>query len=131
MITWGELKETVVDLGYEEDDVVNPDEEYGRIVASAANRALSLIYITVIVPLRSYFEGSPEGFEKIDEETTDEDYVIPIPYICEPLLPLLTAHYVWLDDDLTKATIYWNEYDDIKTQIINNLSRQARIVGGF
>ena len=69
---------------------------------------------------------------KITDETEDEDNIY-IPDIIVPLYTLLAAHYAWLDDDITKATIYWNEYDDLKNRLIGNVSRprNAVIIGGF
>lgn len=55
--------------------------------------------------------------KKITEETKDTD-VIETAEETEPLIHLLAAHYVWLDDDQTKATIYYNEYDDLKNSIL-------------
>lgn len=45
----------------------------------------------------------------------DSDYEIPVAYECEPMLPLLTAYYVWLDDDVNVASRWYNEYDQLKT----------------
>lgn len=134
-ITWGEIKNSVTDLGFEDDATV--ESEYDRILVNATNRAASIIYVTVMLPLQSYFENKYGSCKKITtiyldgEDATEDDDLINIPTELEVLLPLLTAHYIWLDDDITKATIYWNEFDDIKTQIINSLSRTAEIVGGF
>lgn len=41
------------------------------------------------------------------------------------LMPLLMAHYVWLDDDERKAVLYWNEYDDLKNQLAPVGARQV------
>ena len=34
---------------------------------------------------------------------------------------------------MTKATLYWNEYDDLKNQILATIMkpRKAKIIGGF
>lgn len=40
------------------------------------------------------------------------------------LMPLLMAHYIWLDDDERKAILYWNEYDDLKNQLAPTGARQ-------
>ena len=54
---------------------------------------------------------------------------LPIEYVCEPLLGLLTAHYVWLDDDERKAVMYWNEFDQLRNEIIGRIMKpRARIV---
>ena len=69
---------------------------------------------------------------KITEDTEDDD-IIDVPYILVPLYTLLAAHYAWLDDDVVKATLYYNQYDSLKNEIITNASRprRAEIIGGF
>ena len=52
----------------------------------------------------------------------DLHYTIEIPRIFEHLLPILTASYIWLDDDAEKADYYMNLYKD-------ELSRLKRSVG--
>ena len=37
-MTWEELKENIIDLGFEEDSIADPDE-YLRIIVKATNRA--------------------------------------------------------------------------------------------
>lgn len=151
-MTWGELKNMLVDLGFEEDSVAS-ESEYGRLIRNSVNRAISIIRSTVILQMSEYLqyeeswgyettETDDDGNEttswtlpktkRITEETED-DSRINFPEILEPLLPLLSAHYIWLDDDLTKATVYWNEYDDMKTQIlaVAKTPRKAVIEGGF
>lgn len=151
-MTWGELKNMLVDLGFEEDSVAS-ESEYGRLIRNSVNRAISIIRSTVILQMSEYLqyeeswgyettETDDDGNEttswtlpktkRITEETED-DSRINFPEILEPLLPLLSAHYIWLDDDLTKATVYWNEYDDMKSQIlaVAKTPRKAVIEGGF
>ena len=115
-ITYKEIKEALVDLGFEIDDEV--ESEYHRVRLNAINRSLNVLWSTVILPNISYFED------------TDETN---LPRILLPLLQLQSAHWLWLDDDLTKATIYWNEYDDLKHQILATIRtpRKAKIIGGF
>ena len=43
------------------------------------------------------------------------------------LIPLLAAHYAWLDDDIQKATMYYNEYDDIKNLLVLDMERPQNI----
>lgn len=63
---------------------------------------------------------------------TQEDFDIQVVYPCEPLVALLAAHYVWLDDDERKAILYWNEYDQLKQEIMEKAFKiKARVVGGF
>ena len=52
----------------------------------------------------------------------DLSYTIDIPRIFEPLLPILTAAYLWLDDDEEKAGYYMNLYKE-------EVSRIKRSVG--
>lgn len=134
-ITYKEIKEALVDLGFEIDDEV--ESEYHRVRLNAINRSLNVLWSTVILPNISYFEDTDDMDE--DEgvtyfgDTPDEDDTVNLPRILLPLLQLQAGHWLWLDDDLTKATIYWNEYDDLKNQIIATIMkpRKAKIIGGF
>lgn len=156
-ITWNELQEQVVDMGFEEDSITD-ETEYGRNVRNAINRSISTIRSTVMPLILSYLKNEEQwGYEE-ENENGIKKWVFPkakrlpssldgydgdleellgkkiaFPEVLEPLLPLLVAHYVWLDDDLTKATIYWNEYDDLKNQIVQacNSPKNCIIVGGF
>ena len=145
-ITYKELKDRMTDLGFEEDDVA--EEEYKRIYMNSFNRAGEIIYGTVMLSIEGYLRDTESGGDividvsddnpnirkitRITDDTEDDD-VIEIPYILVPLYTLLAAHYAWLDDDITKATLYYNEYDSLKNEIIANAnrSRMAEIVGGF
>ena len=134
-ITYKEIKEALVDLGFEIDDEV--ESEYHRVRLNAINRSLNVLWSTVILPNISYFEDTDDMDE--DEgvtyfgDTPDEDDTVNLPRILLPLLQLQAGHWLWLDDDLTKATIYWNEYDDLKNQILATIMkpRKAKIIGGF
>ena len=134
-ITYKEIKEALVDLGFEIDDEV--ESEYHRVRLNAINRSLNVLWSTVILPNISYFEDTDDMDE--DEGVTyfgdepDEDDTVNLPRILLPLLQLQAGHWLWLDDDLTKATIYWNEYDDLKNQILATIMkpRKAKIIGGF
>lgn len=145
-ITYKELKDRMTDLGFEEDDVA--EEEYKRIYMNSFNRAGEIIYGTVMLAIEGYLRDTERGDDvvvdyrdvdpnirqitRITEDTGDDD-IIEIPYIIIPLYTLLAAHYAWLDDDITKATMYYNEYDNLKNEIVANAnrSRMAEIVGGF
>lgn len=141
--TWADLKAELVDLGFEEDSIAS---EYGRIMRNSVNRALDVVYNIVVPQIESYYRITESwGYEDDDtgewtlpkpkhitEETLDTQR-INIADNLMPLIPLLAAHYLWLDDDVTKATLYWNEYDQLKEQIIAvcRQPRKATIEGGI
>lgn len=121
-MTLGELKSQIRDLGFEDDSSM---AEYSSIVNNAINHSLSIINTTVVMPLKAYFKAelSTEDEEwkmpvitPVTEDTPDT-YEVELPEIVQPLIKLLAAHYVWLDDDERKATYYYNEYDDLMNQI--------------
>ena len=142
--TWADLKAELVDLGFEEDEITS---EYGRLMVNSVNRALDVVYNIVVPQIESYYKLT----EAWGYEGDDGEWVLPKPkhatlesflegtgkvVIADnlyPLIPLLAAHYIWLDDDVTKATLYWNEYDQLKDQIIAvcRQPRKATIEGGI
>jgi hypothetical protein len=138
-ITYKEIKEALVDLGFEIDDEV--ESEYHRVRLNAINRSLNVLWSTVILPNISYFEDTDDMdeddgitlFEDTADRAVEDTDETNLPSILLPLLQLQSAHWLWLDDDLTKATIYWNEYDDLKNQILATIRtpRKAKIIGGF
>ena len=134
-VTYKEIKEALVDLGFEIDDEV--ESEYHRVRINAINRSLNVLWSTVVLPNIDYFEDTDdidedEGLIYFDDAPSDTDET-NLPRILLPLLQLQAGHWLWLDDDLTKATIYWNEYDDLKNQILMTIRtpRKAKIIGGF
>jgi len=141
--TWADLKAELVDLGFEEDSTVQ--SEYNRIVINSVNRALDVVYNIVVPQIESYYKLTESwGYEGDDGEwvlpkpkhittNTEDTQKITIADNLYPLIPLLAAHYIWLDDDVTKATLYWNEYDQLKDQIIMvcKQPRKAKIEGGI
>ena len=143
-ITWEELRGQVIDLGFEEDEVVA--EDYPRVLRNSVNRAIDIVMNIVVPQIEGYYKVTKDwGYEDattgewvlpkakhITEETLDTDR-INLPDNLMPLVPLIAAHYLWLDDDITKAVTYWNEFDLIKDQIISvcRQPRKATIEGGW
>lgn len=132
-MTWGELKKHILDLGFDTDI---PD---GLI--TSCNRAIDIIMKTIVERYEKYFEKelSTDSYTweiptiiPITEETVDE-FQLQVPDKLVDLVPLLAAHWAWLDDDVQKATIYWNEYDDLKNQLIQDMERARNytIYDGF
>lgn len=140
--TWGELKDQLVDLGFEEDEI---KIEYARLIRTSVNRALDIIRFIDIPEIEDYYKATKSwGYEDEDgewvlpkpkhvTEQTEDDARINLPDNIMPLLPLLSAYHIWLDDDITKATMYWNEYDQYKNQLFATCKkvRNAVIEGGF
>ena len=144
-MTWENLKTQIVDLGFEEDEIMD-EEEYYRIMVNSTNRALDVIRYKVFPQIEDYYRINEEWGER-DETTgkwvfpahehvttaTEDSYEIVLPDNLTALVPLLASHYVWLDDDITKATLYFNEYDMFKDQILMvcKTPKKAVIEGGW
>ena len=130
-MTWLELKNNIRDLGF--------DDEYPETIITSANRAINIIHKTIVERYEEYFKDilSEEEWELPEitpiKETTKDTFVIEIPDKLIDLVPLLAAHYAWLDDDIQKATQYWNEYDDLKNQLIEDMDkpRHYEFYGGL
>lgn len=141
-VTWGDLKGQLVDLGFEEDEITI---EYDRLIRNSVNRALNIIRFIDVPQIDGYYKATKSwGYEddegnwiipkpKMITEDTEEDDRINLADNLQPLLPLLAAYHIWLDDDITKAMTYWNEYDQLKQQVfaVCNRPRNAVIEGGF
>ena len=89
-ITYKEIKEALVDLGFEIDDEV--ESEYHRLRINAINRSLNVLWSTVILPNMSYFEESDdldedEGLTYFEDAPEDTDET-NLPRILLPLLQL-------------------------------------------
>ncbi len=130
MITWGELQKEVIDLGFEEDDVLN-DDNYDRVLVNATNRSLRRIYTSFVPLYKERLEDIPN--RKLITLETDEDVQVTVPIEFEAILPLLVAHYIWLDDDIQKATMYWNEVDTMLTELSTLFTKPigSTYVGGW
>ena len=61
-----------------------------------------------------YYSMRPQ---KVDGATSD-DHVFELDADVAELLPLLASYFIWLDDDERKAVMYWNNYEDLKAQIL-------------
>jgi hypothetical protein len=137
-MTYGEFKQEIRDLGFEDDSSM---EEYSTIVRNAANRSIQYIYSDIVIRFKTYFKQllSTEDREwealrplPITVLTTD-DFVIDLPEPLLVLVPLLAGHFVWLDDDVQKSVMYWNDYDEMKNGIVAGFlsDMKATIKGGI
>lgn len=77
---------------------------------------------------------------KLDNITPDtpDNFDIQMDYEVEHLVPLLAGHYAWLDDDIQKATMYYNEYEQELARVTQRIqerelkqTQKMKIVGGF
>ena len=101
-MTFGDLKDKLRDMGFEEDASM---DEYKELVINAINRSIEIIKNTVV----SRLEGvNPEAFA-LDIDSDDETE-IDLPAKVTMLLPLLSAYYIWLDDDDRLAVFYYNNF---------------------
>ena len=128
-MTFKELKDQVRDLGFEYDETIQESKD---LVINSCNRALNII-IKTLVPKVNRYKGEEYDppINQITSETEDDD-TINVPSEVEDLVSLLSAYYVWLDDDERKAVMYYNQYDDLKQTIIEELSSpKATIKGGY
>ena len=66
-------------------------------------------------------------------ELTTDDFVIDLPEPLLVLVPLLAGHFVWLDDDVQKSVMYWNDYDEMRQGILAAClsDSKAVITGGI
>jgi len=68
--------------------------------------------------------------------STPDEADIEIHPEAEHLVPLLASYHAWLDDDMQKAVLYYNEYEQERDKILTrwqerNAKSKARIVGGI
>lgn len=68
-----------------------------------------------------YYEAYPS---KITEKTSDSAQ-IDISAEAAAMVPLLMAYHIWLDEDSTKATQYFNEYQILKMELIKPLKTKT------
>ena len=80
------------------------------------------------VDITVYYKKVPE---RITAETED-DFEMELDGVVQPLVPLLASYFIWLDDEVQKAAMYYNLYDDMKNQILAQNQRpvSVRFMGG-
>ena len=119
-MTYGEAKEIIRDYGFEDNSAMT---EYNTNVKNALNAAIQNIYDDMVIQLKGYYKKTlstdevpwePIRPEYITDSTPD-DFVIELPDNLLVLVPLLAAHFVWLDDDIQKSINYYNDYDHSNT----------------
>lgn len=118
-VRFDSIDRIVEDVGTYIQNYLNYDlvEDHILVVPTNVSKKLIIYYNERIIPIT---------------DQTPDDYEIQVVYPFDPLVALLAAHYVWLDDDERKAILYWNEYDQLKAEIMAKAYRpKARIVGGF
>lgn len=132
-MTIKELKSNIKTLGFEEDSTM---DLYSEIVLNAINRSIDWVYRTVVEPYKNYFEDVVEAdvYEpSLITSDTDDMEEIDLPEMVCGIVPLMSAYFIWLDDDERKATMYWNNADDLKTQLMSVIikPRKCKFVGGL
>lgn len=66
---------------------------------------------------------------QIDKDTPD-DFVPELPLKAHHLIPLLASYYLWLDDDVAKASTYYNMFEQESAVVIaKDKEPRIRIVG--
>ncbi|MEG1779141.1 MAG: hypothetical protein RR263_03495, partial [Oscillospiraceae bacterium] len=59
---------------------------------------------------------------------TKDSFEIELPFDKQHLLPLLASYYIWLDDDDTKATVYYNKFISSVNVLVDNLSEPMAVI---
>lgn len=132
-MTIKELKSNIKTLGFEDDSTM---DLYSEIVLNAINRSIDWVYRTVVEPYKNYFEDVVEAdvYEpSLITSDTNEMEEIDLPEMVCGIVPLMSAYFIWLDDDERKATMYWNNADDLKTQLLSAIikPRKCKFIGGL
>lgn len=136
-MTYGECKEKIRDLGFEENSTM---QEYSSIVKNSVQRAIQFIFDGIVIRYRAYYQHKlstpeipwfPVRPAQITADTPD-DFVIELPDDLVELVPMLASYYVWLDDDQVKATLYWNAFDASLNDVVASITRNIKgvITGG-
>lgn len=137
-MTYGEAKEIIRDYGFEDNSAMS---EYQTIIKNSLNTAIQNIYDDMVILLKGYYKKTLSTDEKewepvrpeLINDLTEDDFVIELPDNLLVLVPLLAAHFVWLDDDIQKSINYYNDYEDMRQKILNSCFSdvKATITGGI
>ena len=137
-MTYGEAKEIIRDYGFEDNSAMS---EYQTIIKNSLNTAIQNIYDDIVIQLKGYYKKTLSTDEKewepvrpeLINDLTEDDFVIELPDNLLVLVPLLAAHFVWLDDDIQKSINYYNDYEDMRQKILNSCFSdvKATITGGI
>ena len=137
-MTYGEAKEIIRDYGFEDNSSMS---EYQTIIKNSLNTAIQNIYDDMVIQLKGYYKKTLSTDEKewepvrpeLINDLTEDDFVIELPDNLLVLVPLLAAHFVWLDDDIQKSINYYNDYEDMRQKILNSCFSdvKATITGGI
>ena len=64
-------------------------------------------------------------------EDTDDDFEFELPLKAHVLIPLLSAYYVWLEDDASKASQYYNLFEQKSDAIYTEMMKpRIRVMEG-
>lgn len=63
--------------------------------------------------------------------TTEDSTEIELPLKAHILLPLLSAYYIWLEDEKSKAVDYYNQYEKLSQLIVTEKPRMRFMGGGI
>lgn len=141
-MTYGEVKQQIRDYGFDDDSTM---QEYATIVKNAVNDAVQFIFDGIVIPLKGYYKHELSRPDDIPPfiwtpirpqyitDDTEDNFVIELPDNIVQLVALLASHYVWLDDDVQKAQIYWNDFDTWKNEIMTSCLKDVKgtITGGI
>ena len=137
-MTYGEAKEIIREYGFEDNSAMS---EYQTIIKNSLNTAIQNIYDDMVIQLKGYYKKTLSTDEKewepvrpeLINDLTEDDFVIELPDNLLVLVPLLAAHFVWLDDDIQKSINYYNDYEDMRQKILNSCFSdvKATITGGI
>lgn len=137
-MTYGEAKEIIRDYGFEDNSAMS---EYQTIIKNSLNTAIQNIYDDMVIQLKGYYKKTLSTEEKewqpvrpeLINDLTEDNFVIELPDNLLVLVPLLAAHFVWLDDDIQKSINYYNNYEDMRQKILNSCFSdvKATITGGI